>query len=119
MPTVLSMCHGGICRPPTRAAIDLAHGRASSYVTSAIGAIPSARWQDSHFAWKMGATSLVYVTVLVGSAASVTPATNSTAPIVKALFPSQLVSLPCIVALLSDQSLERLVRRSNCARFEC
>jgi len=30
MPIVLSMCHGGICRAPTREAIDLAQGRASS-----------------------------------------------------------------------------------------
>src|SRR3954453_16784882 len=30
MPTVLSICHGGICREPTRCAIDLAQGRASS-----------------------------------------------------------------------------------------
>src|SRR5258708_36900684 len=30
MPTVLSMCHGGICRAPPPDAIDLAPGRASS-----------------------------------------------------------------------------------------
>src|SRR6266566_1585090 len=46
MPTVLSMCHGGIWRSPTRAAIDLAHGRASSYVRSDIGAMLSGRWHD-------------------------------------------------------------------------
>src|SRR6185369_6965093 len=39
MPTVLSMCHGGICRAATRLLIDLAHGRASSKETSDIGAI--------------------------------------------------------------------------------
>src|SRR5947207_12324367 len=36
MPTVLSMCHGGIWRAPMRAAIDFTQGRASSYVTSDI-----------------------------------------------------------------------------------
>src|SRR6185503_8252016 len=100
MPTVLSMCHGGIWRVPTREAIDFAHGRASSYVASAMGAMPSARWHDSHFAWKIGATSLVYVTVFVGSAASETPATKRVAPTVTAHRPSQLVGLPYIVALL-------------------
>src|SRR3954462_121472 len=64
------MCHGGICRAPTRAAIDFAHGRASSYVISDIGAILSGRWHDSHFCWKIGATSFVNVTVLALSAAA-------------------------------------------------
>src|SRR6185436_284479 len=70
MPTVLSMCHGGICLEPTRAAIDFAHGRASSYVTSDIGAMLLGRWHDSHFCWKIGATSLAKVTVLPASAAA-------------------------------------------------
>src|SRR4029450_13983105 len=70
MPTVLSMCHGGICLEPTRAAIDFAHGRASSYVRSDIGAMLLGRWHDSHFCWKIGATSLVNVTVLGESAAA-------------------------------------------------
>ena len=39
MPTVLSMCHGGICRAATRALIDRAHGRVSSKVMSDIGAM--------------------------------------------------------------------------------
>jgi hypothetical protein len=30
MPIVLSMCHGGICRDPTRWAIARAHGLTSS-----------------------------------------------------------------------------------------
>src|SRR5436309_7256530 len=38
-PTVRSMCQGGICLVRTRSRMDLAHGRVSSYVTSAIGAI--------------------------------------------------------------------------------
>jgi hypothetical protein len=62
MPTVLSMCHGGICRDATRVLIDRAHGRASSNVMSDIGAIEFGRWQASHLAWKIGATSLVKVT---------------------------------------------------------
>src|SRR5471030_1283605 len=70
MPTVLSMCHGGICRAPTREAIALAHGRASSYVISDIGAMLSGRWHPSHFCWKMGATSFVNVTVFAVSAAA-------------------------------------------------
>src|SRR5471030_1606352 len=70
MPTVLSMCHGGICRAPTRDAIAFAHGRASSYVISDIGAMLSTRWHNSHFCWKIGATSLVNVTVLAASAAA-------------------------------------------------
>src|SRR5262249_60270638 len=58
MPTVLSMCHGGIWREPTRAAIDFAQGRASSYVINDIGAMLSGRWHASHFCWKIGAMSL-------------------------------------------------------------
>src|SRR6476619_2537865 len=95
--------------------------------------MPSARWHDSHFDWKIGATSLVNVTVFVGSAARATPATKRVAPTVKAHRPSQLVGLPYIVALLSElarsgqSNLARslrsnlacsgLVRRSNCARL--
>ncbi len=43
MPTVLSMCHGGIWRACTRFLIDRAHGRDSSKLTSDIGAIESGR----------------------------------------------------------------------------
>src|SRR6185436_16336840 len=93
MPTVLSMCHGGICRAPTREAIDFAHGRASSYVTSDIGAMPSARWHDSHFSWKIGATSFVNVTGVAGSAATATPENVRVALSTAALEPSQLVNL--------------------------
>src|SRR5215475_13799245 len=59
MPIVLSMCQGGICRAPTRCAIERTHGRTSSYVRSHIGAMLSGRWHGSHFSWKIGATSLV------------------------------------------------------------
>src|SRR3954451_19191687 len=74
MPTVLSMCHGGIWRDATRVLMARAHGRASSYVISDIGAIEFGRWQASHFSWKMGATSLVNVTSPVPAACAETPA---------------------------------------------
>jgi hypothetical protein len=55
------MCQGGISLDATRIRIDRAHGRASSHVTSDIGATELGRWHDSHFAWKIRATSLVNV----------------------------------------------------------
>src|SRR5262245_15355481 len=48
MPMVLSTNHGGISRFVTRLLIDCAHGRASLYVSSDIGAISSGRWQRTH-----------------------------------------------------------------------
>jgi hypothetical protein len=39
MPTVLSMCHGGIWRATTRDLMERAHGRVSSNVMSDIGAM--------------------------------------------------------------------------------
>ena len=63
MPTVLSMCQGGICRAATRLLIERAQGLASSNETSDIGAIESGRWQASHLFWKIGAMSLVNVGV--------------------------------------------------------
>src|SRR6266850_2795299 len=70
MPTFRSICHGGIWRSPTRALIERAHGRASVYVTSDIGAIESGRWHASHFSWNIGAMSLVNVGVFAASAAA-------------------------------------------------
>src|SRR5262245_23148429 len=43
MPTLLSMCQGGICRDATRFLIDRAQGLDSSNETSDIGAIESGR----------------------------------------------------------------------------
>src|SRR6185295_1486018 len=80
MPTVRSICHGGICRSATRALIDLAHGRASLKVISDIGAIESGRWQASHFSRKIGAMSLVNVGVFGASAAHAAPGTSNAAP---------------------------------------
>jgi hypothetical protein len=71
MPTLLSICHGGICRAATRVRIDRAHGRASSQVTSDIGPIEFGRWHDSHLAWKIGATSFVKVGLAAGCATAV------------------------------------------------
>src|SRR5579883_11742 len=48
MPMLRSMCQGGICRRDTFSLTDRAHGRASLYVSSDIGAIDPARWQLSH-----------------------------------------------------------------------
>src|SRR6185295_14056826 len=62
MPTVLSRCQGGMSRLATRWRIDWAHGRASSYDTSDMGADVPAWWHASHLAWKMGATSRENVT---------------------------------------------------------
>ncbi len=62
MPTVRSTCQGGICRASTRCLIERAQGRASSYVSSDIGAIEPGRWQFWQDFWKIGATSLVNVT---------------------------------------------------------
>src|SRR5438105_1672627 len=62
MPTFLSMYQGGISRATTFCLIDLAHGRASSYVSNGMGANVSGRWQTWQCCWRMGATSLVNVT---------------------------------------------------------
>src|SRR5215510_6971886 len=77
MPTVLSTYHGGMSPPSTLRLIERIHGRTSLYVASDIGAMPSVRWQISHFSWKMGAMSLAKVTAAdpvcarAGEAASV------------------------------------------------
>src|SRR5579864_1871023 len=70
--------------------MDLAQGRASSYVTRDMGAMESLRWHASHFSWKIGAMSLVKVTglaasaeVLAGSAAVKATDAASNAPEVK------------------------------------
>jgi hypothetical protein len=45
-----------------RTFIARAHGRASSYVDSDIGATPPDRWQFSQLRWMMGAMCFVKVT---------------------------------------------------------
>src|SRR5262249_29455376 len=79
MPTLRSICHGGIWCSLTLALIDRAHGRVSAKVISDIGAIELGRWHASHLSWKIGATSLVKVGVLGASAAAAVPATPSAA----------------------------------------
>src|SRR5262245_38222513 len=59
MPTVLSICHGGIWRVITRSRIAFAQGRTSSYVTSDIGAMESGLWHAWHFSCRIGAMSLL------------------------------------------------------------
>jgi hypothetical protein len=56
------MNHGGISRRTTLCFIDLAQGRASSYVSNDIGAMLPGRWQAWQFFWRIGATSFVNVT---------------------------------------------------------
>src|ERR1051325_10911290 len=94
------MCHGGIWRLPTRWAIDLTHGRTSSYVRSAIGAMLSGRWQASHLAWKIGAISFVNVGAAVSAARETAgPASPAPMPIAPTLpYP------PIISSLLSRTS---------------
>src|SRR5438067_12701397 len=61
MPTLRSMNHGGMSRCEIFCLIDRAHGRASSYVMSDIGAIDPGRWHTTHDLYMIGATSLVKV----------------------------------------------------------
>ena len=58
---VMSAPQGGISRDTTFALIALAHGRASSYDSSDIGATSPGRWQLAHFLYMIGATSLANV----------------------------------------------------------
>src|SRR5918993_5493170 len=58
---VMSAPHGGISRATTLALIALAHGRASSYDSSDIGATSPGRWQFAHLLYMIGATSLANV----------------------------------------------------------
>src|SRR5262245_43814286 len=63
MPTVRSMYQGGISREATFWRMLRTHGRTSSYVRNDIGAIESGRWHFWQERCKIGATSLVKVTV--------------------------------------------------------
>src|SRR5262245_15004099 len=96
MPTVLSICHGGIWRSETRALIERAQGRASSKVVSGIGAIESTLWQASHFSWKMGAMSFVNVGL------SGTPAALANAGIAKPIAHTAPKIPRCLSAFISE-----------------
>src|ERR1041384_6931612 len=61
-PTFLSMNHGGMSRASTFCLMARAHGRASSYVSSDIGAMLPGRWHTWQLFWKIGAMSFVNVT---------------------------------------------------------
>src|SRR3954468_3065630 len=57
-PTSGSANHGGICFAWVLVLIDRAHGRASSYEISDIGATSPGRWQVWQLFWRIGRTSL-------------------------------------------------------------
>ena len=57
----MSAPHGGISRATTLVLIAFAHGRASSYDSSDIGATSPGRWQFAHLLYMIGATSLANV----------------------------------------------------------
>jgi hypothetical protein len=99
MPTVRSICHGGIWRSATRALIDFAHGRASEKVISDIGAIESGRWHASHFSWKIGAMSFVKVGAFGASAAAAAPGRISATPSVTAPTAKLVTSLILVLPL--------------------
>ena len=92
MPTVLSMCHGGISRATTLRRMARAQGRTSSYVTSDIGAICPSRWQASQRCWRIGATSLENVTASGCAAAVPPPRTAAAASPIAMTRPSRLMS---------------------------
>src|SRR4029434_775082 len=77
MPTVLSMCQGGIAGAATRPLIARAQGLASSTETSDIAAMESGRWQASHLFWKIGAMSLVKVGDCAAAATGTARTANS------------------------------------------
>src|SRR5690348_16332987 len=107
MPTVLSRCHGGICRVATRSLIAFAHGRVSSYVTRDIGAIDSFRWQAWHFSWKIGAISLAKVGF---AGAALFPVTGIAKNIAAADNPKhEFRNLPVVIVILLDRIADRAV----------
>ena len=57
----MSAPQGGISRAITLVLIALAHGRASSYDSSDIGATSPGRWQFAHLPYMIGATSFANV----------------------------------------------------------
>src|SRR5579872_4480972 len=84
-PTLLSRCHGGIWRFTTRSLMERAHGRASSYVSSDIGAIALGRWHSWQRACRIGAMSLVNVGALVVCVAPAVSPASSMAPVASTL----------------------------------
>src|SRR6476469_7001835 len=85
---VMSAPQGGISRATTLVLIALAHGRASSYDNSDIGATSPGRWQLAHLLNMIGATSFANVgaaacagvgdcAVPVSDASTATPTTTN------------------------------------------
>ena len=64
---VMSAPQGGISRATTLVLIALAHGRASSYDSSDIGATSPGRWQLAHLLNMIGATSFAKVGAACGA----------------------------------------------------
>src|SRR5688572_21063673 len=64
----MSAPHGGISRATTFDLIAFAHGRASSYDSSDMGATSPGRWQLAHLLYMIGATSLANVGAPCGAA---------------------------------------------------
>jgi hypothetical protein len=60
-------------------------------VTSDMGAIDPGSWHDWHLAWKMGATSLVKVTVRSGAAAVADPDSASHPAAARTAMPTRRV----------------------------
>ena len=56
-PKPSSAFHGGMCDATSSARIDSAHGNASSYVISDIGATPPGTWHREQRSRKIGNTS--------------------------------------------------------------
>ena len=65
----MSAPQGGISRAITLVLIAFAHGRASSYDSSDIGATSPGRWQFAHLLYMIGATSLANVGAACGPVA--------------------------------------------------
>jgi hypothetical protein len=98
------MCQGGIWREATRALIERAQGRASSYETRDIGAIDPGSWHDWHFAWKIGAMSFEKVTVFFAACADAAPGSASNALAARAPIPKWSFN-PAITGLLSNMKV--------------
>src|SRR5579883_3035324 len=80
-PTFGSACQGGMRRLTTTSLICLAEDFAFSYLRSEKGPMSPGRWHSTQRFWKIGSTSLWYVTLPDGAApaAAGLPATFSTA----------------------------------------
>src|SRR6185295_10120297 len=104
------MFQGGMVRSEMRARIDRAHGRASAYVTSDIGAIESGRWHASHLSWKIGATSLVNVGALAGAVCAETKRGVRRSMLLTTHSPTGISRLVIFISFLFNRHLYICVR---------